>query len=105
MNFSEIPEIEVAPRQIAVNASSDVTITCSLLKGSPSPELTWDISEIVSNLTVESSLSEEGRREETLILNDVQVEDSGEIYCLATNEAGRTRRPVTISVYGESSPF
>ena len=99
--FVDIPEIEVTPKEVSVNASGDVTISCSLLRGSPQPDLAWDVARLISNVSVESFQSEDGYREELLHLSDVQVEDSGKVYCLATNEAGITKRPVIVIVYGE----
>lgn len=86
-------------RDTRCQLGENVRLTCSV-EGIPAPTLSWEKDGIVlrpgGKYTIEIV-----DKQCTLVINNVQMDDSGEYYCIATNPVGRVRTSSIVNVIGE----
>ncbi|XP_053178575.1 hemicentin-1 [Scomber japonicus] len=89
------PVIAMSPTVLSVIEDQQVTLPCVLLAGNPLPERQWlhNYGIVTSDqyLTV--------RRDGSLHIERVQLDDAGDYTCLAENAVGATNHTTTVSVY------
>ncbi|CAK6971319.1 hemicentin-1 [Scomber scombrus] len=89
------PVIAMSPTVLSVIEDQQVTLPCVLLAGNPLPERQWlhNYGIVTSDqyLTV--------RRDGSLHIERVRLDDAGDYTCLAENVVGATNHTTTVSVY------
>ncbi|XP_033937393.1 hemicentin-1 [Pseudochaenichthys georgianus] len=89
------PVIAMSPAVLSVVEDQQVTLPCVLLAGNPLPERQWlhNYGLVTSDqyLTV--------RRDGSLHIERVQLDDAGDYICLAENVIGATNHTTTVNVY------
>ncbi|XP_029988074.1 hemicentin-1 [Sphaeramia orbicularis] len=89
------PVIAVSPAVLSVVKDQQVTLPCVLLAGNPLPERQWlhNYGLVTSDqyLTV--------RRDGSLHIDRVRLDDAGDYTCLAENVVGATNHTTTVNVY------
>ncbi|XP_074490966.1 hemicentin-1 isoform X1 [Sebastes fasciatus] len=90
-----LPVIAMSPTVLSVIEDQQLTLPCVLLAGNPLPERQW-----LHNyglLTSDQYLTV--RRDGSLHIERVQLDDSGDYTCLAENIIGATNHTTTVNVY------
>ena len=96
LNISVPPSIRNSPRQIAGVVNTRVRLQCES-DGLPKPIITWEKNgEPFPTTGLRHMMLEKG----SLEFVSVQIEDSGDYTCLATNPAGNATRDVQLRVQG-----
>lgn len=90
----EPASIEFNTRSVTIEMGQNITLMCSGT-GVPDPHVFWNLTGIVSNVTVNSS--DDGRIQYLNILN-ASSEDNGNISCVAENAAFRSKSVVTLHI-------
>ncbi|XP_061594740.1 hemicentin-1 [Cololabis saira] len=89
------PVIALSPAELSVIEDQQVVLPCVLLAGNPLPERQWlhNYGLVTSDqyLTV--------RRDGSLNIERVRLEDAGDYTCLAENAVGATNHTTTVNVY------
>ncbi|XP_055020737.1 hemicentin-1 [Boleophthalmus pectinirostris] len=89
------PAIALSPTVLSVVEDQQVTLPCVLLAGNPLPERRW-----LHNyglLTSDQYLTV--RRDGSLQIDRVRLDDAGDYTCLAENVVGATNHTTTVNVY------
>ncbi|KAK7889294.1 hypothetical protein WMY93_024854 [Mugilogobius chulae] len=89
------PVISLSPTVLGVVEDQQVTLPCVLLAGNPLPERRW-----LHNyglLTSDQYLTV--RRDGSLQIDRVRLDDAGDYTCLAENVVGATNHTTTVNVY------
>uniref|UniRef100_A0A665VTB7 Hemicentin-1 n=1 Tax=Echeneis naucrates TaxID=173247 RepID=A0A665VTB7_ECHNA len=90
-----LPVIAMSPAVLSVIEDQQLTLPCMLLAGNPLPERQWlhNYGLVTSDqyLTV--------RKDGSLHIERVQLEDAGDYTCLAENAVGATNHTTTVNVY------
>ncbi|XP_028823701.1 hemicentin-1 isoform X1 [Denticeps clupeoides] len=89
------PLLALSPAAVSVLEDQQVSLPCMLLAGNPLPERRW----IHHNGLVVSDSHVSVRRDGSLHLEKVRLQDEGDYTCFAENVAGSTNRTTTLSVY------
>ncbi len=91
-----VPELEITATDTFVGIGTNVTITCSVLRGNPSNYM-YTITNIGTGSTTTGP---------TRILTDIQITNIGTYRCDVTNDAGTgTSNTVTIQLGGMTSNY
>ena len=88
------PAVVVSPVTLAVNEGGSASFQCSA-SGNPEPAVVW------SKLNNQSDIVQSAVSGGKLQLKNVNVNDSGEYQCSATNILGNSKKVVTLTVNGE----
>jgi len=75
----------------------DVTLTCVLLSGTPTPKITWTRLGELINSTADRVVHDSSG---SLNVRNVSLHDEGEYVCTASNVAGTSSTSVTLDVLG-----
>uniref|UniRef100_A0A3B4E5X1 Hemicentin 1 n=1 Tax=Pygocentrus nattereri TaxID=42514 RepID=A0A3B4E5X1_PYGNA len=89
------PVIALSPAEVSVIEEQQVTLPCVLLAGNPLPERHW----LHENTLVTSGPYVSIRRDGSLHIERVSVQDEGEYTCVAENVAGSSNRTTTVHIY------
>ncbi|TSL47575.1 Hemicentin-1 [Bagarius yarrelli] len=89
------PEIALSPAEVSVIEEQQVTLPCVLLAGNPLPVRNW----IHDNTLVTSGPYVSIRRDGSLHIERVSVQDEGRYTCVAENVAGVSNRTTIVHVY------
>ncbi|KAL4635075.1 hemicentin-1 [Arapaima gigas] len=89
------PAISVSPSNINVIEDQQVTLPCLLLAGNPLPERRW----FHNGGRVGPTPYVTVRRDGSLHIERVRLQDGGEYTCLAHNVVGSTNRTTIVNVY------
>ncbi|XP_036834633.1 hemicentin-1 isoform X2 [Oncorhynchus mykiss] len=89
------PVIGHSPGVLNVIKEQQVTLPCVLLAGNPLPERRW----LHNHGLVSSSPYVTVRRDGSLHIEHVRLEDGGEYTCLAENVLGSSNRTTTLNIY------
>ncbi|TDH08782.1 hypothetical protein EPR50_G00101320 [Perca flavescens] len=89
------PVVAMSPTVLSVIEDQQVTLPCVLLAGNPLPERQWlhDYSLVTSDQFVTV------RKDGSLHIERVRLEDTGDYTCLAENVIGATNHTTTVNVY------
>ncbi|XP_032380766.1 hemicentin-1 isoform X2 [Etheostoma spectabile] len=89
------PVIAMSPTVVSVIEDQQVTLPCVLLAGNPLPERQWlhDYGLVTSDEFVTV------RKDSSLHIERVRLEDTGDYTCLAENVIGATNHTTTVNVY------
>ncbi|KAF1385466.1 hypothetical protein PFLUV_G00108060 [Perca fluviatilis] len=89
------PVIAMSPTVLSVIEDQQVTLPCVLLAGNPLPERQWlhDYGLVTSDQFVTV------RKDGSLHIERVRLEDTGDYTCLAENVIGATNHTTTVNVY------
>uniref|UniRef100_A0A3Q1K5W9 Ig-like domain-containing protein n=1 Tax=Anabas testudineus TaxID=64144 RepID=A0A3Q1K5W9_ANATE len=89
------PVIAMSPGVLSVIEDQQLTLPCVLLAGNPLPERQWlhDYGLLTSDQYVTV------RRDGSLHIERVRLDDAGDYTCLAENIAGATNHTTTVNVY------
>ncbi|XP_034738598.1 hemicentin-1 isoform X2 [Etheostoma cragini] len=89
------PVIAMSPTVLSVIEDQQVTLPCVLLAGNPLPERQWlhDYGLVTSDEFVTV------RKDSSLHIERVRLEDTGDYTCLAENVIGATNHTTTVNVY------
>lgn len=90
-------------RDTRCQLNENVRLTCSI-EGIPAPTLSWEKDGKVLQPGAKYTI-EVHDKQCTLVINAVQLDDSGEFYCIATNPVGRVRTSAIVSVIGKLVSF
>ncbi|KAK3506808.1 hypothetical protein QTP70_028372 [Hemibagrus guttatus] len=90
-----IPVIAPSPAEVSVIEEQQVTLPCVLLAGNPLPVRHW----IHESTLVTSGPYVSIRRDGSLHMERVSVQDEGRYTCVAENVAGASNRTTTVYVY------
>uniref|UniRef100_A0A671W9G0 Hemicentin 1 n=1 Tax=Sparus aurata TaxID=8175 RepID=A0A671W9G0_SPAAU len=85
-----LPVIAMSPTMLNVIEDQQVTLPCVLLAGNPLPERQW-LHDYSLYVTV--------RKDGSLHIERVQLDDAGDYTCLAENVVGATNHTTSITVY------
>ncbi|XP_047673954.1 hemicentin-1 isoform X2 [Tachysurus fulvidraco] len=89
------PVIAPSPAEVSVIEEQQVTLPCVLLAGNPLPVRHW----IHDNTLVTSGPYVSIRRDGSLHIERVSVQDEGRYTCVAENAAGASNRTTSVYVY------
>ncbi|XP_049335709.1 hemicentin-1 isoform X1 [Astyanax mexicanus] len=89
------PVIALSPAEVSVIEEQQVTLPCVLLAGNPLPQRHW----IHENTLITSGPYVSIRRDGSLHIERVSVQDGGEYTCVAENVAGSSNRTTTVHIY------
>ncbi|XP_076007425.1 hemicentin-1 [Genypterus blacodes] len=89
------PVIAMSPGVLSVIEGQQVTLSCVLLAGNPLPERQW----LHNYGLLTSDQYVTVRRDGSLHIERVQLEDDGDYTCLAENTVGASNRTTTLNVY------
>ncbi|XP_031431207.1 LOW QUALITY PROTEIN: hemicentin-1 [Clupea harengus] len=89
------PVIALSPAAVSVVEDQQVTLPCVLLAGNPLPERRW----IHHNGLVLSDYHVSIRKDGSLHIERVRLQDEGDYTCLAENVAGSSNQTTTLNVY------
>ncbi|XP_053542916.1 hemicentin-1 isoform X1 [Ictalurus punctatus] len=89
------PVIALSPAEVSVIEEQQVTLPCVLLAGNPLPVRHW----LHENTLVSSGPYASIRRDGSLHIERVSVQDEGQYTCVAENVAGASNRTTTVHVY------
>ncbi|XP_030626728.1 hemicentin-1 [Chanos chanos] len=89
------PVIALSPAVVSVVEDQQVTLPCVLLAGNPLPERHW----LHDNGLVTSGPYVTIRRDGSLHIERVRLQDGGDYTCLAENVAGSSNRTTTVNIY------
>ncbi|XP_028259472.1 hemicentin-1 [Parambassis ranga] len=89
------PVIAMSPTVLGVIEDQQVTLPCVLLAGNPLPERQW----LHNYGLVMSDQYVTVRRDGSLHIERVQLDDAGDYTCLAENVVGATNHTTTVNVY------
>ncbi|XP_034035488.1 hemicentin-1 [Thalassophryne amazonica] len=89
------PVIAISPTVLSVIEDQQLTLPCVLLAGNPLPERQW----LHNYGLVMSDQYVTVRKDGSLHIERVQLEDAGDYVCLAENVIGATNRTTTVNVY------
>ncbi|KAG7230562.1 hypothetical protein INR49_025278 [Caranx melampygus] len=90
-----LPVIAMSPAVLSVIEDQQVTLPCVLLAGNPLPERQW----LHNYGLVTSDQYITVRRDGSLHIERVQLDDAGDYTCLAENVLGATNHTTTVNVY------
>jgi len=99
-----MPRVEVKPDVSNANAHSVIRAVCRATRGWPLPTVHWDIPDL-PGATRFHVYAGSTKSESTLILNNVNIEDTGIITCYADNAVGRANSSWSIFVFGKHAPY
>ncbi|XP_062264798.1 platelet endothelial cell adhesion molecule isoform X1 [Platichthys flesus] len=88
------PMFRIDPGMGDVSEGQDLTLTCSVQKGTPPITFTWYHAETAGVLASEIS----NKLEESFFIHNVMREHKGEYYCESNNPANETKRSYPVSV-------
>ncbi|AWP10692.1 putative hemicentin-1 [Scophthalmus maximus] len=90
-----LPVIAMSPSVLSVIEDQQLTLPCVLLAGNPLPERQWlhDYGLVTSDQYVTV------RRDGSLHIERVRLDDAGDYTCLAENAVGATNHTTTVNVY------
>ncbi|CAN9505750.1 unnamed protein product [Ophioblennius macclurei] len=90
------PVLSIYPGAGDISEGQNMTLVCSVQKGSPPINFTWYHRE--TNRVLDSQMSK--KLQGSVSIHNVRGEDGGEYYCVGTNQAKEARRspPVVIGV-------
>ncbi|XP_036375886.1 hemicentin-1 [Megalops cyprinoides] len=89
------PVIGISPAMVNVIEEQQVTLPCVLLAGNPLPERRW----LRNNGLVSPSPYITIRRDGSLHIERVRLQDGGEYTCLAQNVAGSSNRTTLVNIF------
>uniref|UniRef100_A0A4W6D352 Hemicentin-1 n=1 Tax=Lates calcarifer TaxID=8187 RepID=A0A4W6D352_LATCA len=89
------PVIAMSPAVLSVIKDQQVTLPCVLLAGNPLPERQW----LHNYGLVTSDQYVTVRRDGSLHIDRVRLDDAGDYTCLAENVVGATNHTTTVNVY------
>ncbi|XP_071373120.1 hemicentin-1, partial [Centroberyx affinis] len=89
------PVIAMSPSVLSVIEDQQVTLPCVLLAGNPLPERQW----LHNYGLLTSDQYVTVRRDGSLHIERVRMEDGGDYTCLAENVVGASNRTITLNVY------
>jgi len=75
-----------------------VRLICPVSRGFPTPQVTWFLND---RLVQSSERFLIDRRSNSLILNGIDLEDTGQVSCVANNSAGQASESSFISILGK----
>ncbi|XP_058494160.1 hemicentin-1 isoform X1 [Solea solea] len=90
-----LPVIARSPAVLSVIENQQLTLPCVLLAGNPLPESQW----LHNYGLVTSDQYVTVRRDGSLHIERVQLDDAGDFTCLAENVVGATNHTTTVNVY------
>ncbi|KAI5614770.1 hemicentin-1 isoform X1 [Silurus asotus] len=90
-----VPVIAPSPAEVSVIEEQQVTLPCVLLAGNPLPVRRW----LHDSILVTSGPYLNIRRDGSLQIERVGVQDEGQYACVAENVAGSNNHTTTVSVY------
>ncbi|XP_028301363.1 hemicentin-1 isoform X2 [Gouania willdenowi] len=90
-----LPVIAVSPAVLSVIKDQQMTLPCVLLGGNPLPERQW----LHNYGLVTSDQYMTVRRDGSLHIERIQLDDAGDYTCLAENAVGATNQTTTVYVY------
>ncbi|CAB1444689.1 unnamed protein product [Pleuronectes platessa] len=88
------PMFLIDPGMGDVSEGQELTLTCSVQKGTPPITFTWYHAETTGVLASEIS----NKQEESYFIRNVMREHKGEYYCESTNPANETKRSYPVSI-------
>ncbi|XP_060946069.1 platelet endothelial cell adhesion molecule isoform X1 [Limanda limanda] len=88
------PVFSIDPSMGDVSEGQDLTLTCSVQKGTPPITFTWYHAETAGVLASENS----NKLEESYFIRNVMPEHKGEYYCESSNPANQTKRSYPVSI-------
>uniref|UniRef100_A0A8B9H3J1 Hemicentin 1 n=1 Tax=Astyanax mexicanus TaxID=7994 RepID=A0A8B9H3J1_ASTMX len=91
------PVIALSPAEVSVIEEQQVTLPCVLLAGNPLPQRHWIHENTLVSLNTCPYVSI--RRDGSLHIERVSVQDGGEYTCVAENVAGSSNRTTTVHIY------
>ena len=93
--FSDVLQFVVLPEDVRIRQGVSHVINC-LARGTPPPVVTWQRSgvEIDAPLNILPNNS--------LVINNARIEDSGFYACVAENDRGKIMKDFTVMVLGEA---
>ncbi|XP_039591708.1 hemicentin-1 isoform X2 [Polypterus senegalus] len=89
------PLIGISPEVVNVIEGQQITLPCVFLSGNPLPERQW----LKNNVMLNSNPYLTIRRDGSLHIERVQLQDGGKYTCLARNVAGRSNRTTTVNIF------
>ncbi|XP_066533975.1 hemicentin-1 [Hoplias malabaricus] len=89
------PVIALSSAEVSVIEEQQVTLPCVLLAGNPLPQRHW----LHENTLVTSGPYVSIRRDGSLHIERVSVQDGGEYTCVAENVAGSSNRSTNVHIY------
>ncbi|MBN3312119.1 HMCN1 protein, partial [Atractosteus spatula] len=89
------PAIGISPGVVNVIEGQQVTLPCVLLAGNPLPERRWLRNSGVLNPTPYITI----RRDGSLHIEHVRLQDGGEYTCIARNVAGTSNRTTAVNIF------
>ncbi|XP_022603168.1 hemicentin-1 [Seriola dumerili] len=90
-----LPVIAMSPAMLSVIEDQQVTLPCVLLAGNPLPERQW----LHNYGLVTSDQYMTVRKDGSLHIERVRLDDAGDYTCLAENVVGATNHTTTVNVY------
>ncbi|XP_047443825.1 hemicentin-1 isoform X2 [Mugil cephalus] len=90
-----LPVIALSPTELSVIEDQQLTLPCVLLAGNPLPERQW----LHNYGLVTSDQYVTVRRDGSLHIERVQLDDAGDYTCFAENVVGATNHTTTVNVY------
>ncbi|XP_040895666.1 hemicentin-1 [Toxotes jaculatrix] len=90
-----LPVIAMSPAVLSVIEDQQVTLPCVLLAGNPLPERQW----LHNYGLVTSDQYMTVRRDGSLHIERIRLDDAGDYTCLAENVVGATNHTTTVNVY------
>ncbi|XP_043941249.1 hemicentin-1 [Protopterus annectens] len=89
------PLLGVSPAVLSVIEGNPITLPCVLLAGNPLPTRNW----IRNNIVLVSSPYITIRKDGSLHIEHVRLQDGGQYICTANNVAGTSNRTTTVNVF------
>lgn len=90
------PALIVYPNLGDVSEGQDLTLDCTVTRGTPPINFTWYHTETEGALASQTSLGPKGSHR----INGVRGEHSGGYYCVSDNQANEIKRSYTVMIGG-----
>ncbi|XP_019958544.1 platelet endothelial cell adhesion molecule [Paralichthys olivaceus] len=88
------PLFSIDPSMGDVSEGQDLTLTCSVQRGTPPITFTWYRTETEDALASQTSVKQEG----SYFIRNVMREHKGEYYCESTNPANESKQSYSVSI-------